>query len=69
MNDFHPSVKYGAKWCVLALKANYLSLQQSQHESILLEAAFPVFLWSLVLLNKSADTGWISREEKALMAL
>lgn len=44
MSDFHPSVKYGAKWYVLALKANYLSLQQSQHESILLEAVFPVFL-------------------------
>lgn len=43
MSDFHPSVKYGAKWYVLALKANYLSLQQSQHESILLEAIFPVF--------------------------
>lgn len=44
MSDFHPSVKYGAKWYVLALKANYLSLQQSQHESTLLKAAFPVFL-------------------------
>lgn len=44
MSDFHPSVKYGAKWYALALSANYLSLQQSQHESILLEAVFSVFL-------------------------
>lgn len=44
MSDFHPSVKYGAKWYMLALKANYLPLQQSQQASILLEAVFSVFL-------------------------
>lgn len=44
MSAFHPSVKYSAKRYVPALKANYLPLQQSQRESLLLEAVFPVFL-------------------------
>ena len=47
MSDFRPLVKYGAKWYALALKANCLSLQQSQHESTLLEAVFSVFLGPL----------------------
>lgn len=44
MSDFHHSVKYSAKWYVLALKANYLALHQSQHESIPLETVFSVML-------------------------
>lgn len=44
MSDFHHSVKYSAKWYVLALKANYLALHQSQHERIPLETVFSVML-------------------------
>lgn len=64
MNDFHPSVKYGAKWYVASIKSKLLitSIITAWEHSI--GSCISSLSGSSVLLNKSTDNAWISRRKR-----